>query len=346
MAAYLTERPPAVRQWYAKRNRSLTGCTVLHTAESIMDSVGPDTGAENVANFIRTRTTAGSYHDLVDSDSAIHLVEYHHGAYHDGTGSNNWALSISFACATTDWARMSPAKRRAFLRQGAIAFKRQQDYRRSVGAPLTELRRITKAQSDAGMSGFIYHGDRDPGRRTDPGVRPPAEFPFDEFITECLAVMAGEEDDMDLNTDRFTNTYGAEITLPTYLNALEAKVDALLGQTSGDTIRTQVWDASIFASPIPRDVEAAKEAGQPFAPISARNALLHAMYVGDEAAQAAGRPVEVIVDEEEVGRQISAALPSFLGRLTAEDVQAIADAVADEQDRRARDGDPATGSVS
>lgn len=195
MTAYLSARRPVRDQWYEERRRPLTGCTVLHTSEGVMDTVGPDTGTESLAEFIRTRTTAGSYHDVADSDSNLQLVEYDYGAYHDGTGSNNWALSLSFVCRTVDWARMTPERRRGFLRQGALAFLRQQAYRRAVGAPLTAPRRITKAQSDRGESGFIYHGDRDPDRRTDPGVRPPAEFPFDEFITEVRAVMSGEEDD-------------------------------------------------------------------------------------------------------------------------------------------------------
>lgn len=204
MAAYLTVHPPARDQWYHRRNRSLTGCTVLHTTESIFDEMGEDTGAENVARFIRGRSTPGSYHDLVDSDSEIYLVDYSHGAYHDGTGSNNWATAIAFACRTIDWRRMDPAKRKSMLRNGARAFARQQAYRRSVGAPLTELRLITKAQSDAGMSGFTYHGFRDPGRRTDPGTAPPDLFPFDEFIEECaiaLGVIDEPETDVQEDTD-------------------------------------------------------------------------------------------------------------------------------------------------
>lgn len=191
MAAYLIDHPPARQQFYKTRNRQLTGCTVLHTAESVMDTVGPDTGAEAVADFIRARSTPGSYHDLADSDSYLTVVPYESGAFHDGTGSNNWALSISFACRTSDWRAMAAARRDGFLRQGARAFAAQQAYRRSVGAPLTELRLISKAQSDAGMSGFTYHGLRDPGRRTDPGVAPPNLFPFDEFIEHCRAALSG-----------------------------------------------------------------------------------------------------------------------------------------------------------
>lgn len=199
MAAYLTANRPARSQWYHRRNRPLTGCTVLHTAENVMDTVGPDTGAEAVAEFIRTRSTPGSYHDLVDSDSAIHLVEYEHGAFHDGTGSNNWALSLSFACSASDWARMSAERRAGFLRQGAAAFARQQAWRKANGFPMTDLRLLSKLESDTGASGFIYHGMRDPARRSDPGMRPPNLFPLAEFIGYCREAVAGAtatEDDM------------------------------------------------------------------------------------------------------------------------------------------------------
>lgn len=190
MAAYLTTHKPRIQQWYTKRNRSLTGCTVLHTSEGVMDTVGVDTGTTNLADFIRTRTSYGAYHDCADSDSNLQLVEYKYGAYHDGTGSNNWALSISFVCRTVDWNKMSLARRAGFMRQGALAFVRQQKYRASTGAPLTRLRRISRAESNAGASGFIAHGDRDPGRRTDPGTLAPHLFPWNEWFAACRKALA------------------------------------------------------------------------------------------------------------------------------------------------------------
>ena len=190
MAAFLTINRPRVQQWYDKRNRALTGCTVIHTAESVMDSVGPDTGAENVAKFIQGRTDPGSYHDLVDSDSWVPLVDLKHGAFHDGTGSNNWALSLSFACRTSDWRTMSAAKRLGFMRQGARAWVNQQLYRRATKAPLSRLRLITKADSDRGEAGCTYHGFRDPGRRSDPGIAAPNLFPFGEFVDACREELA------------------------------------------------------------------------------------------------------------------------------------------------------------
>lgn len=183
--AYLRLHRPARAQFRSPRRQRPTGLTVIHTAESVMDSVGPDTGAEQVARFIRDRDTPGSYHDLVDSDSAIQLVRYGDEAYQDGTGSNPYALSISFACRAADWPRMSPAKRAAFLRQGAAAFARQQKWLAAHGHPTTPLRKVTRTQSEAGAAGFIAHGSRDPGRRSDPG----AAFPWAEWFAACAAAI-------------------------------------------------------------------------------------------------------------------------------------------------------------
>lgn len=185
MEAWLRKNPPKRSQFRDGRRKSPTGLVVVHTAESVMDKVGPDTGAEGVANFIRNRDTPGSYHDIVDTDSSIKLVRYSDEAFQDGTGSNPFALAISFACAAADWPRMTEEKRKAFLHQGALAFKRQQDWLKANGFPTTPLRRVTKEQSDAGKAGFIAHGQRDPGRRSDPG----AQFPWDAWFAACKAVM-------------------------------------------------------------------------------------------------------------------------------------------------------------
>lgn len=187
MGAYLIDNPPA-RSQFTTRSKKPTGATILHTAESIMDTVGMDTGAENVAAFIQRRATPGSYHDLVDSDSIVNLVPYHLAAFQDGTGSNSYALSISWACRTTDWPNMSAERRDAFLRQGAEAYRRQQIWLRASGYPPTPIARISAANVSAGLAGFCYHGDRDPGRRSDPGM---TSFPFDRFAQLCSQAIGG-----------------------------------------------------------------------------------------------------------------------------------------------------------
>lgn len=194
VGAYLIDHPPAISQ-YGKRSSWTpgrpTGLTVVHTAESMLDLIGADTGAEGVAEFIRTRNTYGSYHDLVDSDTALQLVPYEFGAYQDGTGSNGMALSISFALRADDWPGLTPERRRAFLVNGARAFARQQAWLAANDYPRTPARRITRPQSDAGLPGFISHAERDPARRTDPG----AQFPWVEFLGYCAAAVAGQLDE-------------------------------------------------------------------------------------------------------------------------------------------------------
>lgn len=187
MGVYLVDNPPVRSQFQSPRRARPTGLIVVHTAENVLDTVSPDTGAEAVAAFIQRRDTPGSYHDLVDSDSALQLVRYEDEAYQDATGSNPFALSISFALRTTDWRTLSAESREAFLRQGTAAFARQQSWLVAHGYPITQLRWLSRDESSAGLSGFIRHSQRDPDRRTDPG----ADFPASRWLEVCAATRGG-----------------------------------------------------------------------------------------------------------------------------------------------------------
>lgn len=182
--AYLDTNKPRRAQFREPRRAKPTGCVEIHTAESVMDTVGPDTGAESVAKFIQGRNDPGSYHRLVDSDSIVSLVRFGCEAYGDGTGSNPWAIHISAACRTTDWEKMSKERRTNFIANLAKAANEARIWlKRTHGVDLP-ARRISKAQSDKGVAGFLGHGDRDPGRRTDPG----ADFPWGEFMAAYTAL--------------------------------------------------------------------------------------------------------------------------------------------------------------
>lgn len=236
MDAYLRRHPPRRSQFRSPRRQKPSGVTVLHTAENVMDTVGPDTGAEGVANFIVNRAEPGSYHDIVDSDSGVYLVRYGDEAFQDGTGSNPHALSISWALRASDWGRLTPAKRAAFLRWGALAFVRQQRWLQANNHPTTPLKRITRAQSAEGIAGFVTHGDRDPGRRSDPG----AGFPWTEFLDACEAALNGkpgktpsttpttvQEDDM---TRLFLDPDGATVWAATATGLLHVKSQEALAR--------------------------------------------------------------------------------------------------------------------
>jgi hypothetical protein len=246
---FLLQHPPVRSQFRRPRRARPTGLLVVHTAENVMDTVGPDTGAENVAGFIRRRTDAGSYHDLVDSDSAIQLVPYDAEAYQDGTGSNPYALSLSFALKAADWPRLKPGKRDAFLTQGARALARQQAWLLAHRHPLTPLRRISRAQSAAGLPGFISHAERDPRRRKDPG----AQFPWDRFfaITADLAAptpTTSEEDTMtQYRAIRRVEDGAIALTAPGYFRhlsgeELEAVMAAGLAQAPSDEVNAREFD--------------------------------------------------------------------------------------------------------
>lgn len=183
---YLRQHPPARSQYRSPRRMKPTGLIVVHTAESAMDTVGPDTGAENVAAFIARRTDApGSYHIIADSDSRIRLVRFTDEAYGDGTGSNLYAMHLSAACRTVDWKNMSSARKAGYVKQmaeGAATYARWVKKQYGITIP---AKRVSRDESSAGRPGFISHGERDPGRRTDPG----SDFPWDDFIASFSRIM-------------------------------------------------------------------------------------------------------------------------------------------------------------
>lgn len=178
---YLEQNPPARSQYRTGRREPIRAVIVVHTAESGTDQDGDDPKAENVANFIRTRSDAGSYHLLGDTDSILHLVHFDNESYSDGTGSNEWAIHISLAMNAADWqpGALTVERRSQLLDTAAQMAVIAGDwlYKNGYGYPKPVL--LTKAESDRpDASGFISHALRDPERRTDPGEF----FPWPEFL--------------------------------------------------------------------------------------------------------------------------------------------------------------------
>lgn len=195
--AYLDLHPPARSQFRCPRREDPSGVAVVHTAESVMDTVGVDTGAEAVARFIRGRAEPGSYHDLVDSDSWVRVVRWECEAFQDATGSNPHGYGLSFACSYLDWTKMSKARRDAFVERGARAAAAWARWVRTETGIVVPARRITRAQSEARVPGFIAHAERDPARRKDPGL---TQFPWTQFLRRFAVLStptppSPEEDD-------------------------------------------------------------------------------------------------------------------------------------------------------
>jgi hypothetical protein len=178
--AYLLEHEPVRDQFRVHRRAEVSGLCVIHTAENAPDWVAFDGGAEAVARWITERTTPGSYHDLVDSDSAINLVPYDYEAYQDGTGSNPYAWGGSVATRADVWPLAPKHWRDGAIRQLAAAAARYAAWVRTRRGIVIPPIRITREMSELRRPGFISHAERDPARRRDPGVH----FPWPQFFTE------------------------------------------------------------------------------------------------------------------------------------------------------------------
>ena len=176
--AWLDDHPPARSQFRRLRRSHPSGVVVVHTAENTPDFVAFDGGAEAVANFIRTRSDPGSYHDLSDSDSTINLVAYDCEAFHDGTGSNPHSYGVSMATRADVWPFAPREWREATTRNAARASARYARWlKKNFGIDIP-ARRISRHDSEQRKPGFLAHAQRDPERRTDPGEG----FQWDLFL--------------------------------------------------------------------------------------------------------------------------------------------------------------------
>lgn len=177
--AYLREHPnPVSRGYTSPRREEPSGVVAVHTAENVPDFVAFDGGAEAVANYETVRTTPGSYHDLVDSDSCINLVRYEDAAWHDATGTNHHSYGLSVATRADVWPIAPPEWRAGAVEQAAQAAARYARWLHARRGIVIPAQRITAAQARARVPGFVTHAELDPKRRTDPG----ASFPWDRFL--------------------------------------------------------------------------------------------------------------------------------------------------------------------
>lgn len=150
---------------------------VVHTTESLADLNGPDTGAENVANWFATNNVTASYHTLVDSDSTVRCLPagldgtVAHTAFH-AAGCNSFSLGLSMAVQAHTWPEL-PAPWVAQVLDRAAAEAALWCARWDIPPVL-----ITQDQADNGWKGILGHGMWDPGSRSDPG----AHFDWSGFL--------------------------------------------------------------------------------------------------------------------------------------------------------------------
>ena len=168
---YLLDHPPVRSQYRRPRRGTFTGAIGIHTTEGVMDTVGADTGAENVASYITRRSDPGSYHHIFDSDSHVPMLPDNSEAYAIAAdGLNRSTVNMAFACRTTDLHPESEWTRAAFRFAAAEIVA---CWGRNRMDPWGSLRWLTREQVLAGWSGLFHHGTVQPWDRHDAFVKSP-----------------------------------------------------------------------------------------------------------------------------------------------------------------------------
>lgn len=196
---------PNAPQMRTPRRRPVTGTVDIHTAESIIDLIAPDTGAENVAHYISNRTSYGSYHCIVDSDSIVHYAPpwYETWSVAADGGLHNWqGWGLCFATQRAKWGQHPHWDMAAIDNAGKAiaAFARWCEDNHGIATEAV-ARRITPDQARSGEPGIVAHGELQPYDRTDPWVNLPiAPTLWGKLLTATKNHLG--EDDMNADQDR------------------------------------------------------------------------------------------------------------------------------------------------
>ncbi|WP_054953102.1 peptidoglycan recognition protein family protein [Flaviflexus massiliensis] len=171
MSYLLEARKQRTPQWNrARRHNSVpSGVCVIHTAEG--------NGANNVLDWILTRSDYGSYHRLCDATSTLKLAPWSGETFHCRF-TNPHSVGISAAVKAADWPALYKAGTgQKIIDRMAIEAADFVTYMKGRGVTVP-VKRISRAEALAKKPGFLAHEDTDPGRRTDPGK----DFDWDYFF--------------------------------------------------------------------------------------------------------------------------------------------------------------------
>jgi hypothetical protein len=149
----------------------LTGTCILHTTEGAWQA-----GVQSLVNLVRTRSDYGCYHRACDWQDIALLYPWEWETWQDSE-TNNWAVGISAACRTTDWAIMPADVAEGYYRNMARMAADFVQYMKSEYGITVPLARLSGEQARAGMPGFCAHGDSGL-HRSDPG----ADFDWTTFF--------------------------------------------------------------------------------------------------------------------------------------------------------------------
>lgn len=198
-----------------------SGTCIVHTSEGNWTG-----GVDALTRLVQTRADHGCYHRACDWQDIARYYPWEWETWQD-TETNPWAVGIAAACRTTDWGTMPGDVRDGFYRNMARMAADFVVYMRNTYNVEVPRRRISGAEARAGVPGFAAHGDSGVAR-TDPGVLFDWAL-FFRYINEALAgTLASQgtitEDPMEPST-MFKSKDGANVTLETLLNSIDAKAE-------------------------------------------------------------------------------------------------------------------------
>lgn len=189
---YLIDNPPARSQGAKPRWEPANGMVGVHTTEGALDAVAPDSGAQNVANFIRTRSDPGSYHEIHDSDDYVVMLPDDWMTWHTAAANlNGPAWGISAACRSTEWS-VDPWHPNYWWTITVIASMGRSIrayWERNGYDVASSARWLTKDQARNRQTQYgrlYHHGVAQPEDRSDAWVLHPNRAELDEMLVTAI----------------------------------------------------------------------------------------------------------------------------------------------------------------
>lgn len=158
----------------------LTGTCILHTTEGAWTA-----GVQSLINLVRSRSDYGCYHRACDWQDIALLYPWEWETWQDSE-TNNWAVGISAACRTSDWAVMPADIREGYYRNMGRMAADFVNYMNTTYGITVPLARLSGDQARAGVPGFCAHGDSGIAR-SDPG----AAFDWTKFFNYTAQALGG-----------------------------------------------------------------------------------------------------------------------------------------------------------
>jgi hypothetical protein len=196
------------RSAWANGAQGPTGLLGIHSAESVVDRILPDTGAENVFNYILTRVDPGSYHVLVDFDTVLRLARWSMMTWNVAADSlNGVIIGMSFACRSVDFNVDDWWTQKTMGTMGGVIRECWTDLGKNIPESTRWLTRSDVSANGGRIAGLVHHGTVQPGDRSDAWATHPQRGELDAMLLNAIdntlvinpPTTPPEDEDMPLN---------------------------------------------------------------------------------------------------------------------------------------------------